>query len=243
MSKAFVLQQAAAFVPGRITGVLRDFGIPVEIRRLFAGDEVPSDLEEIRMAVILGGPMNVADAEGDKFPFLAKEIALIKRMIAVDRPILAIGLGAQLLAHAAGAKVGPMPAPEFGWHPINLPFPGGTEPIVMGLSDASPMFHWHTESFELPRLPAPPPAPAGNALLCSTKGNKNEGFRFKNRMFGFQFHIELDGEEIDGIVAAAPAEERAAAGDIGAGTKKHLHRYSRLGERIIRNFVQFTKTY
>jgi GMP synthase (glutamine-hydrolysing) len=243
MSYAFVLQQAPAFAPGRITPILRDFGIPVQLRRLFSGDEVPSDLDEIRTVVILGGPMGVGEIGSDRYPYLAREIELIKRMIAVDRPILGIGLGAQLLAHAAGAKVGPAPAPEFGWHPITLPFPGGTEPMVMGLSDGSPMFHWHSDAFEVPKLAGSPPGPPGSALLCSSKACKNQAFRFKNRLFGFQFHFELTAPDIDAIVAAAPAEQRQAAGDVRADTEKNMHRYARLGDRILRNFVEFTKTY
>ena len=45
--------------------------------------------------------------------------------------------------------------PEFGWLPVNFPFPGGTEPIVMGLMDGAMMFHCHYDTFELPKLPAP----------------------------------------------------------------------------------------
>jgi GMP synthase (glutamine-hydrolysing) len=233
MSDAFILQQAAAFGPGRLTGLLRDFGIPVQLRRLYSGDEVPSDLEEIRLIVFLGGPMRLAEA--DQYPFLAREIELLQRLIAHDRPVLAIGLGAQLLAHAAGAKVYANPAAEFGWLPIQLPFPGGTEPIVMGLSDGSPMFHWHHDTFDVPKNPGSPPAPPGSALLCSTKTCKNQAFRFRNRLFGFQFHLELTAPDIEAITGGA-AEYRQE-------TEKHLHRYSRLGERVIRNFVQYTKTY
>src|SRR3712207_7267432 len=43
----------------------------------------------------------------DKHPFLAADVETIKRMVAADRPVLGICLGAQLLAHAAGAKVYP----------------------------------------------------------------------------------------------------------------------------------------
>jgi GMP synthase-like glutamine amidotransferase len=245
MSNAFILQQAPAFGPGRITAILRDFGIPVQIRKLYAGDEVPTDLEEIRLAVLLGGPMRLAEAEADadKYPFFAKQIALLHRMISVDRPVLAIGLGAQLLAQAAGAKVQANPTPEFGWHPINLPFPGGTEPIVMGLSDGSPMFHWHQDTFDVPKMPGSPPAPPGSALLCSTKACKNQAFRFKTRMFGFQFHMELAKPDIEAIVAAAPADQRPDAQLLRQETEKQMGRYTRLGDRLIRNFVQFTKTY
>ncbi len=104
MSSAVVLQHVPYAGPGRITPIFRDFGIPVEIRRLYQGDEVPTDLEAIRILIILGGPMGVADVGDSKYPFLSQEVELLKRMIHVDRPVLGIALGAQLLAHAGGRR-------------------------------------------------------------------------------------------------------------------------------------------
>jgi GMP synthase (glutamine-hydrolysing) len=264
MSSAFVLQHVPYEGPGRITPIFRDFGIPIEIRRLYQGDEVPTDLEEIRVLIILGGPMSVADVGGEKYPYLAKEVELIKRLIHADRSMLGICLGAQLLAHAGGAKVYPnvkggakpedpkIPAPEFGWGPVTFPFPGGTEPIVMGMVDGAPMFHWHFDTFDLPKLPAPagapPNAPTGSALLSSSHVCKNQAFRFKNRMFGFQYHIECTQEEIEGIVSAGRQEAQRALGldvesKILQETAKVYSRYDRLCARLLCNFVQFLRVY
>src|SRR5437762_4478710 len=163
MSRTIILQHVAYAGPGRIVPVLRDFGIPTQIRHLYRGDEVPTDLDEVRMLVLLGGPMSVKDVGSEQYPFLAQELATLQRMVSADRSVLGIALGAQLLAHAAGAKVypnvkapppaphgapppttppePPTPLPEFGWGPVTFPFPGGTEPIVQGLMDGAPMLH------------------------------------------------------------------------------------------------------
>ncbi len=276
MSKAVILQHVAHEGPGRIVPVFRDFGIPTEIRHLYRGDEVPTDLEEMRVLVVLGGPMSANDAGNEKYPFLAGEIELIKRVIHHDRPLMGICLGAQLLAVAGGAKVypnvkmappaapgqPPQPAqpitalPEFGWLPVTFPFPGGTEPIVMGLHDGLRMFHWHLDTFDLPRLPAPafaapPPAPqppAGNALLSSSKLCKNQAFRFKNRLFGFQYHIEMTEAGIEAMLAEgkqALAESAGADAEakIRQDTPKHYPLYERLTNKLLGNFVQFLKVY
>src|SRR5689334_22799110 len=186
MSIAIVLQHVPYESPGRLVDVFRDFGIPTQVRHLYKGDEVPTDLDEVRVLVVLGGPMGVSDIGNAKYPFLEQEVAVLKRMIAADRPVLGICLGAQLLAHAAGAKVYPnskpgptpdapvTPMPETGWAPVSFPFPGGTEPIVFGLNEGAQMFHWHFDTFDLPRLPAPanpppppaPPPPTGSVLIC-----------------------------------------------------------------------------
>jgi len=274
MSKAVVLQHAGYAGPGRIVPVFRDFGIPVEVRRLDKGDEVPTDLDEMRVLIVLGGPMGVADVGSDKYPFLAKEVEVLTRMVKHDRPVLGIALGAQLLAHAAGAKVYPnvkmgppagpgqppqpaeplTPLPEYGWGPVTFPFPGGTEPIVFGCYDGAMMFHWHADTFDVPRLPPPagappppaPPPPTGSVLLSSSKLCRNQAFRFKNRLFGFQYHFEFTPEDVAAVGAADPQNAAKAPGgpeQIKADTGKYYPRHARLGDRILQNFVQFLKVY
>jgi GMP synthase (glutamine-hydrolysing) len=267
MSSAVILQHAPYAGPGRIVPIFRDFGIPIDIRRVYQGDEVPTDLDSVRVLVVLGGPMRVKDVGSAQYPFLAQEVQLLQRLIALDRPVLGIALGAQLLAHSAGAKVYPnakpgvkpedatTPTPEFGWGPVTFPFPGGTEPMVYGMTDGAPMFHWHTDTFDLPKLvapanPAPPPAPpppTGNSLLSSSRICKNQAFRFKNRLFGFQYHIEFTEADIESLLAN-DRDGVATLGSDGAaklreGTGKLYPRYARLGDRLLQNFVQFLKAY
>jgi GMP synthase-like glutamine amidotransferase len=214
--------------------------------------------------------MGVADIGKGEFPFLAKEVEVLRRLVAADRPVLGICLGAQLLAHAAGAKVYPnakpgakpeepaTPMPEIGWGPVTFPFPGGTEPIVMGLMDGAPMLHWHFDTFDLPKLPAPPPPPAGappgpppptgNVLIASTRACRNQAFRFKNRLFGFQFHFEMDREGIEALLASRREDVTKVLGNDGEkrireDTTRFYARHARLGDRILQNFVQFVKLY
>jgi GMP synthase-like glutamine amidotransferase len=124
------------------------------------------------------------------------------------------------------------------------------------MTDGAPMFHWHHDTFDLPRLPPPPnappppapPPPTGSALLSSSKLCKNQAFRFKTRLFGFQYHMELTASDIEAIVASDREDAQKVLGPDGErqvreGTQKHYARYARLGDRTLANFVQFLKVY
>ncbi len=183
---------------------------------------------------------------------------------------------AQLLALAGGAKVYPnvkmappakhgeaprpaeplTPLPEIGWGAVTFPFPGGTEPIVMGLHDGAMMFHWHFDTFDLPRLapppnpPAPPapPPPTGNMLISSTRTCRNQMFRFKGRLFGIQYHVEMDKAGIEAMLEHAREDVLKVHGAEGVQTirdetVKNYPQYERLGNRVLNNFVQYLKIY
>lgn len=276
MSKAIILQHVPHEGPGRILPVFRDFGIPTEVRHLYRGDDVPTDLSEIRVLVVLGGPMGISDIGKPEYPWLVAEETLVKQMVEKDQPVLGICLGSQMIAHAGGAKVYPNvkmappagpgqppkpvepvePLPEIGWGPVSFPFPGGTEPILFGVIEGTPMFHWHFDTFDLPKLPPPsnpppppaPPPPTGSILLASTRTCRNQAFRFKNRLFGFQFHIELDRQGIETITQGNRQQAIDVLGPnadqiIREGTDRYYDRYVRATDRILRNFVQFLKLY
>lgn len=278
MSKAIILQHVPHEGPGRIIPVFRDFGIQTEVRHVYRGDAVPANLDEVRVLIVLGGPQHLGGEDSDlakpEYAWLVQEVELLKQCVAQDRPVLGICLGAQLLAHAAGARVYPNvkmappagpgqppkpveptePLPEIGWAPVSFPFPGGTEPIVFGTVEGTPMFHWHFDTFDLPAFPKPPnpppgpPPPTGNALLSTTRTCRNQAFRFKNRLFGFQYHIELDKPGIEAMTKGNLSEAIQVLGPdaeakIKADTEKFYPRYERAGDKILENFVQFLKTY
>jgi GMP synthase-like glutamine amidotransferase len=115
------------------------------------------------------------------------------------------------------------------------------------------MFHWHNDTFDLPRLPppsnpSPPNAPTGNALLSSSKLCKNQAFRFKSRLFGFQYHFEFTEPDIEAVIVAGRQDYAKALGadkerKIRQDTAKFMPRYTRQGQQILRNFVQYLKVY
>ena len=76
------------------------------------------------LVIVLGGPIGAY--EETTYPFLAQEIALLKRRLAAARPTIGICLGAQLMARALGARVYPARAKKIGWAELQLSESGRT---------------------------------------------------------------------------------------------------------------------
>lgn len=163
--------------PGRVGQKLRKLGYETDIRRLACGDPLPATMDEHAGAVIFGGPMSAND---DIIPFIRSELDWIPMAIASGKPYLGICLGAQLLARAMGAKVGPHPD---GYHEIGYyrlrPTPDGASLF----SEDFHVYEWHGEGFALP---------TGAVRLAETDHFPNQAFRVGERAFGFQFHPEVN---------------------------------------------------
>ena len=87
-------------------GSLEDafYQLGFRVRYFEAGvDDLSPALNYEGLTIILGGPIGVYETED--YPFLIDEIALLKQRLAANKPTIGICLGAQLIAHALGAKV------------------------------------------------------------------------------------------------------------------------------------------
>jgi len=177
---------------------------------------VPGDLDDDALLVVMGGPMGVGDVGDRRYLFLGHEIALLARMVADDRPVLGICLGAQLLAAGGGAPAYPnrrrdafgraAVVREVGWGPVD--FLGvDREPALAGLRPQEQMLHWHGDTFDLP---------SGAVHLASTPDCPHQAFRLGTRQFGLQFHCELDADTVGLWVREDAAFVRLANGPGGA---------------------------
>jgi GMP synthase-like glutamine amidotransferase len=138
------------------------------------------------------------------FPTLRAEVALVADALERGVPVLGICLGAQVLAAAAGAVVSVgSDGPEVGWAPVDLTAARGGDPLLAGLPGRLTVLHWHGDTFELP---------VGAVHLARTPRYANQAFRVGALAWGFQFHIEVTGPAVDGLVHAFPGEAALAPG-------------------------------
>lgn len=203
--KVVVLQHVDMEGPAGVAAAAARAGMSVQTVKLFEGAKVP-EVSPTDILVVMGGPMGVSDVGSADFPFLAAEAELLKARIAANAPTLGICLGAQLLAHAAGARVYPNTHIELGWGFINF-HNQETEPALAGLGEQQKVLHWHGDTFDLP---------VGAVHLASTPECKHQAFRLGTRLFGLQFHCEVEPAYVDVWVKEDAAYVHKALGPQGA---------------------------
>jgi GMP synthase (glutamine-hydrolysing) len=196
---------------GLLEPVLREHGY--DVVTVDAGiEDTVAPIATGDLVVVLGGPVGASDA--DRYPFLADELSALRRRVEARRPTLGICLGAQLLARALGADVGPSGQTEIGYAPITLT-PEGLRSPLRHLAD-TPVLHWHGDRFMIP---------AGAQRLASTEKCDNQAFAFGPNLLALQFHLEVPPDAVErwligyvdslSALGIEPGDLRAAAAAAG----------------------------
>jgi len=160
-------------------------GYRTHVIDLSAGGVLPSTLEGVEAVIVLGGPMNVY--EEDRFPYLREEDRFIRKVLQEDIPYLGICLGSQLLAKAAGARVGKSPSREIGFDAVRLTDAGRADPLFAGLPEQFDVFQWHEDMFDVPDR---------GILLSSSSLCPHQAVRVGENAYGLQFHVEITDKSI-----------------------------------------------
>ncbi len=161
----------------------------------------PAPAADVRvpLLVVLGGPMGVYDA--DRFPFLSTEIEVLRGRLAANRPTIALCLGSQMLAAAAGARVYPgSRGKSIGVAQVR-PVPGD-DPLVRAVPGPFDVVHWHGDTFD----------PIPGVALFHGETYPAQGFRV-GRSVGLQFHAELGPEGFQDWIQGSADELRRSGRD------------------------------
>ncbi|MGF1616145.1 MAG: glutamine amidotransferase [Gammaproteobacteria bacterium] len=174
----------------RLSHYLLNLGYALEWCCPVNGDRLPKIDGHHQIAVVYGGIQSAND--GADRPYIRQEIDWIARWVSQGLPFLGICLGAQLLARALGARVElhPLGLAEVGYVMVR-PTAGGR-----GFMDfPQPFYEWHREGFEVPQEAE---------LVATGDVFPNQAFRFREHVYGLQFHPEVTPEIILAWMGEAP---------------------------------------
>ncbi len=183
--------------PGLLLAVARARSLATDVRRLDAGDPVPT-LAEADALIVMGGPMNVDEVS--EHPWLEEERESVRAFVDAGRPVLGICLGAQVIARALGAAVYAGDGEEVGMGAVELAPEARADALLAGLGPSLACFHWHGDTFDLPD---------GATRLAGNDRYANQAFRVGSA-WGLQFHLEVDeslAEEWSPRLAAGSAPD------------------------------------
>jgi GMP synthase (glutamine-hydrolysing) len=224
MPRILVFQHVAVEPLGTLDALIRARGHRIRFHNFERHPDAQPSIDRYRGLVVLGGPMNVEDQH--RRAHLKTELNAIERALAQGKPVLGICLGAQLLAHVLRAPVRRHERPEIGWYDLALSSAGRADPVLGAIGASMPVFQWHAYTFDLP---------GGAVHLASTATCEQQAFRFGDKAYGFQFHLEADTPVIErwtGLptfkaeltAAGLPTDEqaiRAATGTLVERTRRH----------------------
>ena len=173
---------------GTIEALLLEKGYDITYTRFYEEEAIVPNVEEVDFLIVMGGSMSVNDEA--IHPWLRLEKEWIRRMIEAGKPVLGICLGVQLIASALGSLVYRNKDKEIGWFPI-ASTGNVLDDAVFHFPKSLEVFHWHGETFDLPK----------NALwLAKSEACAHQAFQIGRRVIGMQCHLEMTTHSIQTIV-------------------------------------------
>lgn len=180
-----VVQHEDMCPPGWVGEWLVEAGAELDVRRPYAGGDLPATLDDHEAMVVLGGSMG-ADDDADH-AWLTDVKGLVREAATRGVPTWGICLGHQLCASALGGEVLRNPRGQqigvldVGWRPT-----AATDPLFARVSSPARAAQWNNDI--VLRLPD------GAELLAETPRGEVQAARFAPTVWGVQWHPEAGGE-------------------------------------------------
>lgn len=233
MKPIIVIRHQPHIAVGIVASFLEEAGAVWEYLDLFQGLPDHFDVTQTAGLVILGGAMSVNDI--DEYPFIRWDLMQIERALKHGVPIFGICLGGQLLARALGAPVTINPVRELGWYEMMLRSEATDDPLFAGCAPRQVVCEFHGDTFALP---------SGAVHLAETSACINQAFRYGDRAWGLQFHIEMSGPMFSDWLARPSNVELIDSlnyvdmATIRAATPDGLQVMHRLGQTVVGRFAR-----
>lgn len=226
-----VVEAPAEFAAHPLGSVEKWFGqhlsnLPgVELLTLPASSpELSAAAKAVDAIIISGSPR---DAWVDS-PDIQQLIKFVQEAAARLQPILGVCFGHQLVGRALGGEVRQNPAGwEVGAPSVQLTTEGVKSPLFAGFSAEFPVIQSHRDAV----LTLPP----GATLLATNASTPVQAFSLEGRIFGVQFHPEMDGTILRHLWEKRRDKVR---GQVGFDLDQVLDTADADSSRVLHNFIR-----
>jgi GMP synthase (glutamine-hydrolysing) len=232
MRKIMVVQHVGHEPLGTLNPMLKAAGFRIRYVNFGRDPDHAPSLHGYRGLIVLGGPMGVYEA--DKFPHLKHEMTMIEDALKRNLPVLGICLGSQLLAHVLGAKVAKAKTMEIGW--LNIHRTDKPDPLFGDYAATEKVFQLHQDTFEIPK---------DAVQLARSDLFEGQAFRYGEKAYGLQFHLEVDKAMIhrwlkiaENIEMLERSKGMYSAAEITSATEVNIARNLELAEKTFAKFIE-----
>jgi GMP synthase (glutamine-hydrolysing) len=181
--RVLVVQHQDDCPPALVGEWLVDAGCVLDVRRPYAGDDLPAHLGDHDVLLVLGGSMGADDDV--LHAWLGPTKALLRNAAQRRTPALGICLGHQLAAVALGGEVGRNPlGQQLGLLPLGWTHEAHRDDLVRSLVETPRGVQWNDDIVTS--------LPAGTVVLAQTGRGEVQVARFASTVWGVQLHPEVD---------------------------------------------------
>jgi GMP synthase-like glutamine amidotransferase len=234
MKPVAIFRHIAIEGPGYFATFLDSHSVPWQLIKVDSGDAIPPNSDPFSGLVFMGGPMSV----NDDLPWIRPTLALIRKAVTNNVPVLGHCLGGQLMSKALGGSVGNSPIKEIGWGEVSVT----DDPIAQewfGEVSTFEAFHWHGETFTLPK---------DSTLLLSSPYCQNQAFALGNHL-ALQCHVEMTERMIETWCENGSQEIAASTGpavqpieEILAGLAERVPALNNVAGHLYRRWISGLKS-
>jgi GMP synthase (glutamine-hydrolysing) len=234
MRKIMIFQHVGHEPLGTLNPMLKAAGFRIRYVNFGRDPSSEPDLSGYSGLIVLGGPMGVYEA--GQIAHLRFEMKKIEEALKREIPVLGICLGAQLIASVLGAGVRKNKQWELGWYDVGLTEHGKADPLFNAYAPSEKVFQLHQDHFE-------PPKTATH--LAFSELAEGQAFRYGEKVYGLQFHLEADQPMIKRWLARQENQKlmRESAGvftpeKLEADTKACIARSLELSRATFGKFIE-----
>lgn len=210
--------------PGAYEVWANKHGHTITYSRVYLGDSLPHDIEDIDFLIVMGGPQDPLTTIEQCPHFDSKgEQDFILRTIDARKVVLGICLGSQLIGESLGAKYEHSPEREIGKFPIVLTDTGLKHPLFNHFGKTIEVGHWHNDM----------PGLTNDAqIIAYSEGCPRQIVAYSDLVFGFQCHMELTKDVVSLLIKNDDLSEAAKYRFVDEPSALLNHDYEEMNKKL-----------